>query len=533
MSNEENRTNNAEETFEDVNSFLDGLSSTESADEFLNKLYDESFDSITSDFDALLQEFRDIDPDDPVAGEAKSEEAPAPAQPIREVYSYSDPTAEEAQTHRRFFETVQEAMDAEVGETPKAEQTDAFHLSLDKIEGEDHGFGEALTEAAAPARTPAVSQQTRVYSADAVRNGANEPARRPAPQRAPGNGAPAKGAPAKGAPAKGAPKNGKNTKDTKKKKKSALLPNRDDSTLEIFRKVLFMVSMVVVVICLGIIGNTYLVQPYMQKNRESEMQKLLDSGVTDEKSFHAAYGDTELPAGANYNLAQFYAANSDFYGYLEIPGTSISTPVVQGKDNSKYLKQNFFGDATKYGCPFVNYQNTYHALDYNTSIFGHNMEYDDLVFGELEKYRTIDGFKKAPLIHLETMYNDYYFKVYAVFLTDSKADSSGWYFDYIFTQLKDEAECQEYIDQLNERRLYSTGVDIQPSDKLITLSTCAYDFGDERLVVVGRLVREGESKDVDVSKAVVSSNPRYPARYYSKKGIANPYASASKWIPNA
>ena len=267
--------------------------------------------------------------------------------------------------------------------------------------------------------------------------------------------------------------------------------------------------------------------------KEAAAADMLTNAVSDAESFKAAYGDTELPTGARYNLAQFYAANPDFYGYLEIPGTGISTPVVQGKDNKKYLRRNFFGEATKYGCPFVNYQNTYAALDYNTSIFGHNMEYDDLVFGELEKYRKIEGFKKAPVIHLETMYADYTFKVYAVFLTDSDYDSSGWYFDYIFTQLKDEQECKEYIAELDQRKLYSTGVDIQPSDKLLTLSTCAYDFSSERLVVVGRLVRDGESAKVDTSKAVANNNPRYPDKYYQKKGIANPYSNAAKWIPNA
>ena len=74
---------------------------------------------------------------------------------------------------------------------------------------------------------------------------------------------------------------------------------------------------------------------------------------------------------------------------------------------------------------------------------------------------------------------------------------------------------------------------ISTTDRIVTLSTCAYDFNEERLVVVGRLVREGESTDVDVSRAVASSSPRYPDKYYKKKGLSNPYATASKWIPNA
>ena len=513
MSNEEKKNIGSDE---DINSFLDSLTTDDSSTEdFLSKLYDDSFAEITSDFDTLLKEFQSIDPDDLSAqGETPASAAPAEDKPeIEDIYSYSAPEKEEVQPEKKFSEAVKEAMEAEIaGAESEPQEEGAFHLSLDSLEGEDLGFGEAIREVSAPEKkAPAADGATQVYSTDAVRRAEHKPAAKPAQK------------PASKQPAK----------QNKQKKKSRFLPNREDSTFEIFRKVLFLVSMAVVIVCLGIIGNTYLLQPQLEKRRQDKVSELLANGVSDADSFKQAFGDTNLPAGANYNLAQFYAANPDFYGYLEIPGTGISTPVVQGKDNSKYLKRNFFGESTKYGCPFVNYKNTYAALDYNTSIFGHNMEYDDLVFGELEKYRKIDGFKKAPLIHLETMYADYYFKVYAVFLTDSQYDDSGWYFDYIFTQLKDEAECKEYIAELDARKLYSTGVDIQPTDKLLTLSTCAYDFNEERLVVVGRLVREGESTDVDVSRAVASSSPRYPDKYYQKKGLSNPYATASKWIPNA
>lgn len=494
---------------EDIHAFLDSISG-DSADDFLEKLYEDSFGDLTSDFDSLLQEFRSIDPDAPITVQTDSTSAQAeetqhaPQPEMEDIYSYSDHTPENPTPHKKFSDAVQQAMEAEIGAETKDVSGDTFRIALDQIDGEDGGFGEAVEAAAAMPDTDAGS--TRVFSA--VSQQPQQPQKAQAPQRP-------------------------HPQPGKKQKRSFLLPQKNDSTFEIFRKVLFLVSVAVVVVCLVIIGNIYLLQPALEKRRQERIDSLMGESVSDAASFEQTFGKTDLPTGARYNLAQFYAANPDFYGYLEIAGTGISTPVVQGKDNSKYLRRNFFGESTKYGCPFVNYKNTYAALDYNTSIFGHNMEYDDLVFGELEKYRTIDGFKKAPLIHLETMYADYTFKVYAVFLTDAEYDASGWYFDYIFTQLKDEAECKEYIAQLDQRKLYSTGVDIKPTDKLLTLSTCTYDFDGERLVVVGRLVREGESTEVDVSKAVKNNNPRYPDRYYKKKGLTNPYLNAEKWIPNA
>ena len=80
-----------------------------------------------------------------------------------------------------------------------------------------------------------------------------------------------------------------------------------------------------------------------------------------------------------------------------------------------------------------------------------------------------------------------------------------------------------------QRSLYDTGVDVLPSDKILTLSTCSHEFEDARFVVVARLVRQGESEEVDVSRASVNSNPRYPQAYYDKKKQKNPYVNASQW----
>ena len=92
-----------------------------------------------------------------------------------------------------------------------------------------------------------------------------------------------------------------------------------------------------------------------------------------------------------------------------------------------------------------------------------------------------------------------------------------------------------YIEQVNQRKLYETGVSLEPTDKVITLSTCIYDYGknvDTRLVVVGRLLHEGESEAIDAS--LVKDNPDYrrPQVWYNAKGKTNPYKGAEKWQPS-
>ncbi|MBQ4626295.1 MAG: hypothetical protein IJB45_03480, partial [Clostridia bacterium] len=95
-------------------------------------------------------------------------------------------------------------------------------------------------------------------------------------------------------------------------------------------------------------------------------------------------------------------------------------------------------------------------------------------------------------------------------------------FKYIFTDATTD-KFAKYIEEIDKRKLYTTGVELSPHDKILTLSTCCYDFEDARLVVVGRLLREGESEAVDTSRVTVNGNPKFPQAYYDAKRLENPY----------
>ena len=57
-----------------------------------------------------------------------------------------------------------------------------------------------------------------------------------------------------------------------------------------------------------------------------------------------------------------------------------------------------------------------------------------------------------------------------------------------YTGLRDEAIFQEYLAQVGDRALYSTGVTAEFGEQLLTLSTCSYNTSDERFVVVAKQV---------------------------------------------
>lgn len=291
-------------------------------------------------------------------------------------------------------------------------------------------------------------------------------------------------------------------------------------------------------ICL-IISAVYLLDYFVfdmrnYRKNAAEIQDMLQNTVATEpgidplEEIRKKYPGVDFPEGMNPNFAELYSKNSEFAGQVTIDGLfSEEIPfdfaVMQTNNNDKYLTVDLMGEKTKYGQPYFDYRNSMKTLDRNTIIHGHNMRSDDHVFGGLEQYRDPEIFKKHPTIELKTLYGEYTFKIYAVIIVNSNTEhDNGKRFYYNFTKATD-VEFAKYLKELDKRKLYSTGVDITKYDKIITLSTCCYDFDDARLAVIGRLVREGEDKAVDASLVKTNPNPKFPQIYYDVSKKTNPY----------
>ena len=277
------------------------------------------------------------------------------------------------------------------------------------------------------------------------------------------------------------------------------------------------------------------------KNKDNDDKKDEDESTTERpltieeqwEKLHKDYPDVVFPEGLSLKYAKLYAVNQDFVGYLSIDEYGMELPVVQSQKDTKkenyYLRRNFYKQYSVYGCPFVFKDSDMENLDRNTVIFGHNTT-SNLAFAAVNKYKTLDGYKNAPVIQFDTIYANHKWKVVAAFIINTKAsDDNGYIFNYIFTKMENDEEFMTYMKFLKERSLYDTGVDILPSDKILTLSTCTKDFDDARFVVVARLVRPGETEDVNTSIAKVNESPRYPQAYYDKKKKKNPYKDAERW----
>ncbi len=332
----------------------------------------------------------------------------------------------------------------------------------------------------------------------------------------------------------------KQEKKERKKREKEEKKNGEKKPLgagEIVRRIVLALSFAVMFACAVILVNTYIIQPELAKKVIGESMNNLADG---EEKYGDAVVDSalrdkynvEFPDGMLAKYSQLYASNADLRGWISIPAYEINLPVVQGNDNNYYLKRNIYKKWVEYGVPFFDYriaENQFKTLPRNTVIYGHNMRSDDLIFGMLEEYRDIDGFKRAPVIECNTIYGDFTWLVCGVFISNSNPkDDNGYVFPYNFIDCSDQLFA-EYIVELEKRSFYDTGVDLAITDKILTLSTCCYDFDGARLVVVARLLREGESVSVDTSKAVKNPDPKGPQAWYDELGKPNNHASDARW----
>ena len=264
-----------------------------------------------------------------------------------------------------------------------------------------------------------------------------------------------------------------------------------------------------------------------------DMVEQLDS-MTEEEAWAYLYKqypdlmDVNFPAGMNYEYALHYAQNPEMIGYLKIDGTRIDTPVAKADNNKYYLTHDFYGKLTSYGAVYASYIDDFKPFDRNTLLYGHNMK-DGSRFAALTNYKSLDYFKEHPVIEFNTLFEKHKWKIYAVIVTNGDINGDdGYFFDFTFDNCSDTCFAK-YVLELDKRKLYNTGVDLLPDDKLLTLCTCTYDFDNARLIVIGRMVREGESETVDTSLATYKTTAiKYPSSYYSNPQ-KNPYKDDERW----
>lgn len=219
---------------------------------------------------------------------------------------------------------------------------------------------------------------------------------------------------------------------------------------------------------------------------------LLDASVPAGSQGAAAKSrrDSAADAGKRPKILQQYREMAKEYpglfGWLQIPDTQISLPVMQPlTEQDFYLDHNFTGAESAEGALFVDPKNSRWPQDDNTVIYGHNMK-NGHIFGMLNLYEDAEYFETHKEIHFDTIYETGVYEAVAVLKTRILNENEQGFRYYQFFQYENEEEfrqCQNFVDK---SKLFDTGKSLQYGDQILMLSTCEYSQENGRLVVVAR-----------------------------------------------
>ena len=183
----------------------------------------------------------------------------------------------------------------------------------------------------------------------------------------------------------------------------------------------------------------------------------------------------------NVNLNYYTKKNQDTIGWIKINGTKIDYPFVQSKDNDYYLKHDFYKRKSETGWIFADYRNNFEILDNNTILYGHNL-INNSMFGDIPDFLKNSWLSKEnkPYIKLSTKYHNTVWQIFSIYKTKPIVD-------YLQTKFNSMENYKNFLNTITNKSAHNFNITTEPTDKIITLSTCD-DTGKYRVVVHAKLI---------------------------------------------
>ena len=178
------------------------------------------------------------------------------------------------------------------------------------------------------------------------------------------------------------------------------------------------------------------------------------------------------------DFAALAEINPDIVAWIYLEGTEINYPVVQGDDNNYYLKHLFTGEWNGAGCIFMDSRNNGDFSERNTVIYGHHMR-NKSMFSGLDGYKQQEFYDTHPVVLILTPEQNYKLEVFSAYVAN--VEDSAW--DLGFTA----SGCENWLEEICAKSGVVSAVTPTVGDRVVTLSTCSYEFNDARFVVHGIL----------------------------------------------
>ncbi len=211
--------------------------------------------------------------------------------------------------------------------------------------------------------------------------------------------------------------------------------------------------------------------------KDSNDTKIISSGEPDDAPYWK-YLNTSL---LDVDLTELRKINNETAGWIQLGGTNINYPYVQGSNNDFYLKHSFDKSYNTAGWIFEDFRNKNDGSDKNLILYAHGRN-DGSMFGTLRTILT-NGWLKNPDNYYVRTVNDGEMALWQVFSVYRVPTTT----DYIQTAFASDRQFEHFLGIIKNRSAKDFGATVTATDKILTLSTCWSNT--ERVVLHAKLIK--------------------------------------------
>lgn len=223
----------------------------------------------------------------------------------------------------------------------------------------------------------------------------------------------------------------------------------------------------------------YKINDYVIEERESRgiTEDLVEIAVIKtEEQENEQFKESTIPITVDFQ--ELKKKNENIIAWLYAQNTEINYPIVQGKDNEEYLHKLINGKNNKAGTLFIDYRNSKDLTDENTIIYGHNMK-NGTMFGCLDEYKKQSYYEEHKMMYLLTEEKNYKIELFAGYTLPANSKI------YNVSAVSNSKE--EMITSAKQKSTFQSDTEINENERIVTLSTCSYEYDEARYVVMGVL----------------------------------------------
>lgn len=204
----------------------------------------------------------------------------------------------------------------------------------------------------------------------------------------------------------------------------------------------------------------------------SKIRAEVSADITDENNRKITFTEQQLAA-----------VGKDIVGWITFSDTQIDYPVAQTDNNSYYCYHLPDGSYNVCGTIFMDCTKDSQMNSRNTILYGHHMK-NGSMFQNITFYKDSEYYKSHKTATYYTPSGDYEIQIAYGFIISS----SEWKNE----QFAKDENTPQLLGYAKANTTFDSGVNITAEDKIMTFSTCSYEFNNANYMLIGKVIPKYE-----------------------------------------